>query len=278
MSAKDDGVPGIASMLEILSKDRKRVPGPSQPVPSARLAVRPDGRAQELGYDELLRAVDPAVRQSFERLCGLAPEANRLLLDSLASVARWLDCPVLDEPARSELKGALSRPGVLVLKARTKSKDRALREIVQRAPDGDPSLLTDLVRGAIGVDHADDLPMIGVALRAARIDPVAEPASRFLLDGYWDCRLIFRLPNEVVAELQLHLKPMLERREIGVGGDPPAQELWERRRRIEERAAAEGRALTPSERRQCQELLAHTKHWFDEAWESATRLRTRSRA
>jgi hypothetical protein len=81
---------------------------------------------------------------------------------------------------------------------------------------GDVSLVQDLVRGSVAVDHPADVRVVAdrtlAMLRQRRIE-IAEIEDHFTntsAGGYRDFQINFRLPRtRIIGELQLHVKDLL---------------------------------------------------------------------
>lgn len=113
---------------------------------------------------------------------------------------------------------ALQKPGVATLIAPLKGKERA-RQKVAADYGGDWSQLRDVIRGTIAVDSASELRQIVHALQARHVEIVQRPKDRFTHptpEGCRDVLLVIRIPDtDMLAELQIHLKPMLAAKTLG---------------------------------------------------------------
>ena len=108
-------------------------------------------------------------------------------------------------------------PGGMLFIAPVKGKKRAA-EKVEQDYGGDWSQLLDPVRCSIAVDSYDDLKAALGALQKGGLKLARQPKDRFAkpLDcGYRDLMLNVTLPNGLIGEVQLHVKPMLAAKEAG---------------------------------------------------------------
>lgn len=120
--------------------------------------------------------------------------------------------PVYDKEELSVggVEQLLVKQGIICLIAPIKSEDRS-REKVSKEYGGDWSSLVDIVRASIACDTMDQIRSVLAQLP----DPV-RVKDRFaqpLLNGYRDVLVNLRLPCGLIAEVQLHLKPLLIARE-----------------------------------------------------------------
>lgn len=93
------------------------------------------------------------------------------------------------------------------------------RRIVEKALThhlGDVSLVQDLVRGSVAVDHPDDVRIVAdrtLAILRRRSIEIVEIEDHFTnigAGGYRDFQINFRLPRtRIIGELQLHVKDLL---------------------------------------------------------------------
>lgn len=120
----------------------------------------------------------------------------------------------------AEITERLKKPGGVLLMAPVKGEKRAL-EKVNSDYRGDWGQLTDMVRGSIAVDSPEELERV---IERMKSDPnvkiAKQPKDRMnkpLPVGYRDIMVHIRMPNGMVAEMQLHLKPMLLAKDFGEG-------------------------------------------------------------
>ena len=122
-----------------------------------------------------------------------------------------------------------TQPGIIYGVGPVKTQESSARKVNGKY-GGDWSRLSDLVRGSIGFDSAEEmrdgieqLKKAGLKLASVPENKFAHPTSA----GYRDMNLNFVMPNGVVGELQLHLKPILDAKNAG-------HKLYEESRVIEE--------------------------------------------
>lgn len=98
-----------------------------------------------------------------------------------------------------------------------KGEDRA-KEKVDQDYNGDWSQLRDMVRATIAVPAVTQIPKVLAELKAAGIELAQKPKNNLvkpLPGGYRDINMIVRLPNGLLAEMQVHVKPMTLAKEKG---------------------------------------------------------------
>lgn len=98
-----------------------------------------------------------------------------------------------------------------------KKHDRALVKVTKDYK-GHWDRLLDMVRATIAVPSMTQVPKVLRMLEAHGLTPVQQPKNNFikpLPGGYRDVNLIVRLPNGMVAEMQVHVKPMTLAKEKG---------------------------------------------------------------
>lgn len=98
-----------------------------------------------------------------------------------------------------------------------KDEERA-NEKVTADYGGDWSQLKDMVRATIAVPMVTEIPMVLRKLEAAGMKMAQKPKNNLvkpLPGGYRDINLIVRVPNGLLAELQIHIKPMTLAKEKG---------------------------------------------------------------
>lgn len=98
-----------------------------------------------------------------------------------------------------------------------KGKDRA-EEKVRTDYHGDWSQLRDMVRATIAVPSLTEIPKVLAEMKAAGIHLAQKPKNNLvkpLPGGYRDLNMIVKLPNGLLAELQVHVKPMTLAKEKG---------------------------------------------------------------
>lgn len=218
-------------------------PAPGTPKPQADGA---EGIARALfntsELDKLATKVPQPV-SSWEELSAKAPEALQQFTDMLGKVAQTLNLQTgkrpqsLDHAVASETQKATdekrapkevkaddymlpehwdSDQGFLFM-GPLKGEDRA-KEKVRTDYNGDWSQVRDMVRATIAVPMVTQIPQVLAQLKAAGIELAQKPKNNLikpLPGGYRDLNLIVKLPNGLLAELQVHIKPMTLAKEKG---------------------------------------------------------------
>lgn len=109
------------------------------------------------------------------------------------------------------------KPGGMLFIAPLKGRARS-EEKVANDYGGDWSRLLDTVRCSIAVDSHDELKGVLEKLKAGGLKLAKQPKDRFAKPipcGYRDALLNVKLPNGLVAEVQLHVKAMLRAKNAG---------------------------------------------------------------
>lgn len=110
-----------------------------------------------------------------------------------------------------------TQPGIIYGVGPVKTQESAARKVNSKY-GGDWSRLSDLVRGSIGFDSAEEMRDGIEQLKKAGLKLASVPENKFAHPtpaGYRDMNLNFIMPNGVVGELQLHLKPVLDAKNAG---------------------------------------------------------------
>ena len=145
-------------------------------------------------------------------------------------------------------------------KTETSARDKAKRKY-----GGDLSRLGDAVRGSMGFDSVEQLKAGLEKLRAAGLKLAAKPDNKFIAPtsaGYRDINLNVLLPNGVVGELQLHLKPILKAKRTG-------HHDYDVSRELEKQDVLRG--LNDDERGQLQQSLDKQRRLYGQAMREALR-------
>ena len=153
-----------------------------------------------------------------------------------------------------------TQPGGYVQLAIVKGEERAT-EKVKKEYGGDWSKLLDITRATIAVDSPDDIHTVLQKMRDSGIKFARRPKDRLTKPtkaGYRDIMTNVVMPNGVVAELQINLKPMLIAKQKG-------HHQYEVMRAIEARCADEGVPGTP--RDMTEEEAANFNQAMKESWE-----------
>jgi hypothetical protein len=109
------------------------------------------------------------------------------------------------------------QPGGMLFIAPLKSEKRAAEKVATDY-EGDWSRLTDVVRASIAVDNLHEAASVLKELKENGLRLAKPPKDRFSNPtdvGYRDLLMNIRLPNGIIGELQVHVKPMLKAKELG---------------------------------------------------------------
>lgn len=160
----------------------------------------------------------------------------------------------------------LEQPGGVVMLAPVKGEKRSV-EKVNADYDGDWSKLLDIARATIAVDTVDEVHQVIDKLRQNGVKWAKAPKDRFTKPpdqtGYRDILTNVVMPNGVVAELQIHLKPMLVAKAAG-------HHQYEAMRSIESRCKIEGRPRNAEEESVYNNALLESQKIYGEAWAKST--------
>ncbi|MEY8688476.1 MAG: hypothetical protein AB9M53_01175 [Leptothrix sp. (in: b-proteobacteria)] len=167
-------------------------------------------KMHELFGDEASQSLPAKVSSKFKSWDDLAAaggEAQKAFEDLMGNVAKSLGATNVGDLGKHDH----SKPGIVFGIGPMKTQESATRKATQKY-GGDFSKLGDLVRGSIGFDSVDELRDGIEKLKAAGLKLATKPDNKFVKPtdaGYRDMNLNFVMPNGVVGELQLHLKPIL---------------------------------------------------------------------
>ena len=163
--------------------------------------------------EEVYSRLDPSVQAGAQRLRALGADGDvefREMLNELAKSLGACTVPIARFAGELRYDG-----GPVVIVAPMKGE----RRIVEKALThylGDVSLVQDLVRGSVAVDHPLDVRVVAdrtLAMLRRRGIAIAEIEDHFTntsAAGYRDFQINFRLPRtRVIGELQLHVKDLL---------------------------------------------------------------------
>lgn len=150
-----------------------------------------------------------------------------------------------------------------------KGRERA-EEKVRTDYDGDWSQVRDMVRATIAVPGLTQVPGVLKAIREAGLELAQKPKNNLvkpLPGGYRDLNLIVKLPNGLLAELQVHVKPMTLAKEKG-------HKPYEVTRSIEgkyrEKGITDREQWDPKDREAHQSAMAEQERLYGDAWNRAT--------
>lgn len=157
-----------------------------------------------------------------------------------------------------------------------KGKERAVEKVTTdyrtpEFPDGDWGQLRDMVRATIAVPAVTQIPKVLSELKKAGIELAQQPKNNLvkpLPGGYRDLNLIVKLPNGLVAELQVHVKPMTLAKEKG-------HEHYETTRSIDAKYTENGavkdkESWTEEDRTKHAEAMQQQEKIYGQAWKKAS--------
>ena len=130
---------------------------------------------------------------------------------------------------------------------------------------GDAGRLVDLARSSVVFDTVDDLKK-GLTKLEGSVD-IVRKKDRFATptaEGYRDVTLNVRMSNGHIAEVQLHLRSVLDVK------NGPGHKLYEEARSIKALASKEGRDLTAAETKRIAEIADESKKLYGDAFEVGT--------
>lgn len=189
------------------------------------------------GVDALINDVNRAVAAAKMDDLFAGPETDALPLKVAGKLDSWEAISEAQDEAQAGLKSmlddlakamsardvgqfnddTLAGAGVVYGMGPPKTEESAARKVNDKY-GGDWSKLGDAVRASIGFDSVDQLREGIEMLRAAGLKLATKPDNKFVNPtdaGYRDMNLNFEMPNGVVGELQLHLKPILRAKSKG---------------------------------------------------------------
>ena len=147
-----------------------------------------------------------------------------------------------------------------------KSQKRATAK-VESDYDGDWTKLKDMVRATIAVEKVGDVRKVVDELERAGVKLAARPKdniSNVKPEGYRDLNMLVRLPNGMLAELQVNVKAMVEAK-TAAHGDYEACQVLERRN-----GGGPPDATWPrKDRQEWERLAAKQRAVYDPAWKKA---------
>lgn len=156
--------------------------------------------------------------------------------------------------------------GAMLFIAPLKGKARA-KEKIDSEDHGRWDTLTDIVRGTVAFNTLDELRTAVSTLKTAGMVLAKAPKNRVknpLPSDYRDVLMNIRMPNGLVAELQLHLKKMLKAKNEG-------HHFYVKEREVFARNAKGGVVKprdqwSPEDVRVADEAFAKQKSIYSEAW------------
>jgi hypothetical protein len=137
---------------------------------------------------------------------------------------------------------------------------------------GDWSQVRDMVRATIAVPKVTQIPKVLAELKKNGMELAQKPKNNLvkpLAGGYRDINLIVKMPNGLLAELQIHIKPMTLAKEQG-------HEPYEVSRSIEakykEKNMERDKDLwDPADRETHDKAMKQQEALYNPAWEKATK-------
>jgi hypothetical protein len=154
-----------------------------------------------------------------------------------------------------------------VFVAPLKSESRA-KEKVMADYDGDWSQLRDIVRATISVPTMADVKTALAKLKESGVELAQQPKDRFAeptSEGYRDAMTIVKLPNGMLAELQVHVKAMTLAKDHGHHAYGVCRSL---RAKYNEPAPTD--AWSDEDHTKFYEALKEQKDLYGKAWAQAT--------
>lgn len=192
------------------------------------------------------------------------------LINKTGGIADKLGATVFDDDHHGMMEFLHKHPDKLAIaiapiKGRDRAAEKAKHEMGWHK-------LKDMVRGSIVVPSLDHVPDALRAIKASGVT-VTRMRNRFHKDagGYRDVLMNVRLPNGHVAELQVHVKGMLEAKEKF--GGHSHYEVTRTYEEAEEAAEKAGREFTPTEQetKDYDHAKAHMAELYGSTWKSARR-------
>lgn len=257
----------VSATLSLPRAALKQTTRPEQAAPEKHLSVRPLFEARHHALPAAARQ-PTADKETLYRHAHEAREHLFNILDREQGIGARLGYHTLDaEKEQVSTSEKLKEPGRGVVIIGPLKREARAEVKVHHDLDGDWSRITDLARASIAVDDHNDLhPWVG-HLEKAGMRLARKPKDRFLHpseDGYRDALTHWRMPNGHVAEIQFHVKPILEAKDAG-------HRHYEANQAIERRANAENRELTPDERKEHEGNTRKMRDLYDAAMERALR-------
>lgn len=160
--------------------------------------------------------------------------------------------------------GDLAKPGGMLFMAPLKRRERST-EKVNADYAGDWSKLLDVARATIAVDKLEDVKTVIDKLTASGMVLARQPKNRFAKptdEGYRDTLLNVKLPNGIIGELQVHVKPMLIAKDKGHKFYNTIRDLY--------RDYGKGIEAWPdSAKKTLTDATAASKKLYNDAWQAA---------
>lgn len=191
---------------------------PHEAQPAAAGASTPAAPAKLFTEEDLAKLPDKAFQpaKSWEELVEKGTEGLNQFREQLGKVAQMMGLQSGKKPDEMTPEDWESDKGFLFL-APLKGEKRA-KEKVEADYGGDWSQLRDMVRATISVPAMANVTEALSHLKSAGIELAQKPKDRFSKptdEGYRDLMTIVKLPNGMLAELQIHVKAMTLAKEKG---------------------------------------------------------------
>lgn len=148
--------------------------------------------------------------------------------------------------------------------------EKRAKEKVEADYEGDWGQVRDMVRATIAVPMVTQLPKVLDELKKAGIELAQQPKNNLvkpLPGGYRDLNLIVKTPSGLLAELQIHVKPMTLAKEQG-------HDHYETSRTIEAEYKKKGVTnrdeYHPDDQDKHKKAMEEQERLYSAAWEKAT--------
>jgi SPP1 gp7 family putative phage head morphogenesis protein len=232
------------------------------------------GRFSAGGYfSQAERSLPKTARQPVNPHAGYAGikdkalEANEQLKDLLnrgkgvgpEMGLRTLSIPIEEHPEE------LAKPGGIVLLAPIKGEARATQK-VNADYNGNWSKIGDMTRASVVVDNDQQLREVIGKLREHGAELAKAPKNKMTYPtavGYRDIQLSLKMKNGINAEVQLHLKPIMEAKGEG-------HKYYETMRDIDAKLKMEKRHMTGDEQSRYKDAFDRSYALYSAAWKKAT--------
>lgn len=164
--------------------------------------------------------------------------------------------------SKEEIDQMLNQPGGMVMLSPVKGEKRSTEKVMSDY-GGDWSKLLDIARATVAVDSVEEVHQVIEKMRRNGVKWARQPKDRMNhppdQTGYRDILTNIVMPNGIVAELQIHLKPMLIAKNQG-------HKQYEQMRTIESRCKAENRPRNPQEEAEYNQALKESQKIYGDAW------------
>ena len=242
--------------VKVVSREEGEAIQKEERINEAVKAAKLEGLFQDPANDNL--PSDPRTRfKSWEEIEAAAPEAQDALEKLLESFGSMMSAEKVDRFEDVDY----TKPGIIYGMGPIKKADSAARKVQKYG--GDWSRLADVVRASIGFDSVEELKAGVEKLQASGLKLAAKADNKFVRPtnaGYRDMNLNILMPNGLIGELQLHLKPVLQAKSDG-------HKDYEVTRVLDQKAKKEPPPLTPAEAQELQARLVKQRLLYGSAME-----------